>query len=133
MHLLYLVIPSYKNLSEPNWDTFIRVYNDLVQRESSEFEVAELLGISLDYLYNASVNRPKLPDELKDRGRGDESLQSKNYSKDVMELVKHCRFFIALILNDLLNEVSIEQICWRFRYDGKPMNRGYVQTLQTQV
>jgi hypothetical protein len=59
LHLLYLTTPHFKNLKEPNWDAFLKIYKTL---SNSDKRVAEIYGIDSDYLKWAREIKPKLPD-----------------------------------------------------------------------
>ena len=64
LHLLYLLTPHFKNLKEPNWDAFIKIWKRL---STSEKKVAELYGIERDYMEWARQIRPLLPDFISER------------------------------------------------------------------
>ena len=69
LQLLYLIIPSYKGLKEPNWEVFIRRFKEM---SDAEKEVSELLKIDLEGIMRTADIRPALPKELKDSGNDTE-------------------------------------------------------------
>lgn len=64
LHLLYLLTPHFKNLKEPNWDAFIKIWKRLSKCEKA---VAEIYGINRDYMEWARQIRPLLPDFITER------------------------------------------------------------------
>ena len=100
LHLVYQVTPIYHGIT-PDWATYHNLYTAL---DNDSLRVADLVSISEGFIIRACRQRPK---------------ESKEASI-------HARFFAALILFDLIREISINSISARY---GVP--RGHIQALQT--
>lgn len=70
LHLLYLITPHFKQIKEPNWESFISRFNRLSKAEKN---VAEFYGISIEYMYKCTVYPPKLPLCLQEPGHSKDS------------------------------------------------------------
>ena len=66
MHLLYLLTPYFKNLKEPNWEAFIRVFKNL---SKADLAVAEMYQINQEYMEWARQIRPQLPAFITERNK----------------------------------------------------------------
>lgn len=107
LHLIYLVTPYNACHSWGNIDWMF--YLDLWEKlPPSMKRVGELVGVSESYIVNAA------------RGRISTSTHQL-YRK----MLVHKRFFIALALQDLVNEKSLAWVCHKFS-----CNRGMLQSLQ---
>lgn len=107
LHLIYLVTPYSACHQWTNLDWMM--YLDMWEKLPSNMKhVGELVGISEYYIVNAT--RGKI-----------QSDTSKSYHK----LLVHKRFFIALALQDLVNEKPLTEVCVKFN-----CNRGMLQSLQ---
>ncbi|CAD7699534.1 unnamed protein product [Ostreobium quekettii] len=107
LHLTFLVTPL-SELPYINWQALFRLYKSLPECEK---KVAELVGANEGYIQKMSHNPPN------------------NSSKDgvVSEPERICeRFYAALILHDLIQEVPIDAICEKYE-----ILQGGVQSLQT--
>lgn len=107
LHLIYLVTPysacyQWTNL---DWMLFLALWEKL---PASMKRVGELVGVSESYIVNAT------------RGK----IQT-NTSKLYQKLMIHKRFYTALALQDLVNEVPLNEVATKFN-----CNRGMLQSLQ---
>nr|CAI5843935.1 unnamed protein product [Callosobruchus analis] len=107
LHLIYLVTPysachSWGNL---DWMFYLELWQKLPR---SMKKVGELVGVRESYLISAT--RGKLRTDT-----------TKSYHK----LLVHKRFFVALALQDLVNEKPLGWVCAKFN-----CNRGLLQSLQ---
>ena len=101
LHIVYQVTPIYHNIS-PDWDLYLNIYSSL---NEYSLRVAELVGVNEGFLVRASSSRPR--------------AQHK-------ETAIHTRFFASLILQDLIKEISIQNVSQHYR-----VPRGHLQSLQT--
>lgn len=107
LHLIYLVTPYNACNSWGNIDWMF--YLELWERLSRTMKkVGELVGIQESYIVNAT------------RGK----IQT-NTNKLFHKLMIHKRFFVALALQDLVNEKPLSEVCVKFN-----CNRGMLQSLQ---
>ena len=95
----------------PNWERYLSLLNKLTEDEE---EVARLLGIDHEFVLACSSYPPRY-EELDSSPRG-------------TDLIKHCRFYGALIIRDLLAETGLQQICVSYA-----LKRGDVQGLQSNA
>ncbi|RZC40268.1 DNA polymerase theta, partial [Asbolus verrucosus] len=107
LHLIYLVTPysachQWGNL---DWMFYLNLWEKL---PTSMKKVGELVGVRESYIVSAT------------RGK----LQT-NTSKLYHKLLVHKRFFVALALQDLVNEKPLSEVCLKFS-----CNRGTLQSLQ---
>lgn len=103
LHLIYLVTPYSASQAWGNLDWLF--YLDLWEKMPSSMKrVGQLVGVSVSYMVGAT------------RGRLDN-----NYHKQMV----HKRFFVALVLQDLVNEVPLSEVCAKYK-----CNRGVLQSLQ---
>ena len=106
-----------KNLREPNWDAFIRIYKTL---SKSEKEVANFYQIDQEYMLWAGFIRPKLPSFINERSDpanfnklpGSEDVDFamclvEKMNEADFKLVKYCRFYMALMANEILKETNM--------------------------
>ena len=84
-----------------------------------------MLKIDLEGIIRTADIRPALPKELKESGNNAELAPAILYGQEIDLLVRHCRLYMALILDDILREKSIQDICQKFR-----TTRGEIQALQ---
>lgn len=106
LHLIYLVTPYSSCHSWGNIDWIF--YLDLWDKLSVAMKrVGELVGVRESYIVSAT------------RGKID------NSSKAIHKLMIHKRFFVALALQDLVNEIPLANVCAKFN-----CNRGMLQSLQ---
>lgn len=107
LHLIYLVTPYNACHSWGNIDWMF--YLDLWEKLPTTMKrVAELVGVKESFIVRAT------------RGK----IQT-NTHKSYQELLIHKRFFIALALQDLVNEKPLGWVCSKFN-----CNRGMLQSLQ---
>ncbi|CAG9823805.1 unnamed protein product [Phaedon cochleariae] len=107
LHLVYLVTPYSACQSWGNIDWMF--YLDLWEKLPGHMKkVGELVGVKESYIVNAT------------RGK----LQT-NTNKSYNQLLVHKRFFVALALQDLVNEKPLNWVCAKFS-----CNRGMLQSLQ---
>lgn len=107
LHLLYLVTPysvcnQWSNL---DWMLYLEFWEKLTP---SMKRVAELVGVQEGFIFNAT------------RGRINTST-----SKQFHRLQIHRRFYTALALQDLVNEVPLNNVASKYQ-----CNRGMLQSLQ---
>lgn len=107
LHLIYLVTPysachSWGNI---DWMFYLQLWERL---PASMKRVGELVGVRESYLVNAT--------------RGQIQTQT---NKQYHKLLIHKRFFVALALQDLVNEKTLGEVCAKFN-----CNRGMLQSLQ---
>lgn len=107
LHLIYLVTPYSACNQWPNldWMLFLDLWEKL---PASMKRVGDLVGIRESYIVNAT------------RGK----IQT-NTSKLYQKLMIHKRFYTALALQDLVNEVPLNEVAAKFN-----CNRGLLQSLQ---
>ncbi|CAH0552774.1 unnamed protein product [Brassicogethes aeneus] len=107
LHLIYLVTPysACNTWGNIDWMFYLELWERI---PASMKRVGELVGVRDSYLVNAS------------RGK----IQT-NTGKLYHKLMVHKRFFIALALQDLVNEKSLGEVCRKFS-----CNRGMLQSLQ---
>lgn len=107
LHLIYLVTPYSACYSWGNIDWMF--YLDLWEKLPLPMKrVAELVGVKESYIVNGT------------RGK----IQT-NTNKLYQKLLIHKRFFVALALQDLVNEKPLGWVCSKFN-----CNRGMLQSLQ---
>ncbi|XP_057670465.1 DNA polymerase theta isoform X1 [Diorhabda carinulata] len=107
LHLIYLVTPYSACYSWGNMDWML--YLDLWEKLPTNMkQVGKLVGIRESYIVNAT--------------RG---IIQTNTAKLYHKLLVHKRFFIALALQDLVNEKPLSWVCQKFN-----CNRGMLQSLQ---
>ncbi|MES1919127.1 hypothetical protein MHBO_000991 [Bonamia ostreae] len=106
LHLCYLVTPIQYVSIEPDWAFFYQIFNSL----SPIFaKTANRLGISEFYLSRCAYNPP-------------------SYQCMSPEAISHRRFFLALMLSEIINEKSLSEISARFGAE-----RGQLQALQNSA
>lgn len=107
LHLIYLVTPYNACYSWGNidWMFYLELWEKL---PVSMKRVGELVGIKESYIVNAT------------RGK----IQT-NTNKLFHKFLTHKRFFVALALQDLVNEKPLPVVCAKFN-----CNRGMLQSLQ---
>ncbi|CAG9765307.1 unnamed protein product [Ceutorhynchus assimilis] len=105
LHLIYLVTPYNACYSWGNIDWMF--YMDLWDKLSIPMKrVGQLVGVRESYMIGAS--RRKMDDK-----------------KGFQTMMVHKRFFVALVLQDLVNEVPLGDVCVKYS-----CNRGMLQSLQ---
>uniref|UniRef100_A0A6P7GLT1 DNA polymerase theta n=1 Tax=Diabrotica virgifera virgifera TaxID=50390 RepID=A0A6P7GLT1_DIAVI len=107
LHLIYLVTPysacySWENI---DWMLYLTIWEKL---PANMKKVGELVGIRESYIVNAT--RGKIVT---------------NTGKLYHQFLVHKRFFVALALQDLVNEKPLSWVCQKFN-----CNRGMLQSLQ---
>jgi hypothetical protein len=130
LHLLYLVTPHFKNLREPNWEAYLRIFKRLTK---SDQKIASIYKLDRSYIEWAREIRPQLPDFITDKQSQDDVdkpsselyCMAERLSNDQRVLIRHCKFYMALIANEILKETPVQEICDTFK-----CNRGAVQTTQ---
>ncbi|KAF8772980.1 DNA polymerase theta like protein [Argiope bruennichi] len=107
LHILYEVTPPYLSdqMGALNWMHFLSLWEELPE----EFKrVGELVGVQENFI-----------------GLGIQGKLSKNSHKFFHKLAVHQRFYSALALNDLIQEVSLSAVAERYG-----CTRGILQSLQ---
>jgi replicative superfamily II helicase len=107
LHLIYLVTPysachQWGNL---DWMFYLNLWEKL---PASMRKVGELVGVRESYIVGATRGKPQT-----------------NTSKLYHKYLVHKRFFVALALQDLVNERPLSEVCAKFS-----CNRGMLQSLQ---
>ncbi|KRT83324.1 hypothetical protein AMK59_4695, partial [Oryctes borbonicus] len=107
LHLVYLVTPysACNQWGNIDWMFYLELWEKL---SSSMRRVGDLVGVKDSFLVNAS------------RGK----IQT-NTNRSYHNLQIHKRFFVALALQDLVNEVSLNEVVAKFN-----CTRGTLQSLQ---
>ncbi|KAF5305477.1 hypothetical protein FQA39_LY01568 [Lamprigera yunnana] len=107
LHLIYIVTPysTCNQWGNLDWMLFLEMWEKL---PTSMKRVGELVGISESYIINATRNKTTM-----------------NTSKTHRKLQIHKRFFTALALQDLVNEVPVIEVANKFG-----CSRGMLQSLQ---
>lgn len=107
LHLIYLVTPysACNQWANLDWMLFLNLWEKLPVNMR---RVGELVGVRESYIVNAT------------RGK----IQS-NTSKLYQQLMIHKRFYTALALQDLVNEIPLNEVAVKFN-----CNRGMLQSLQ---
>lgn len=108
LHLCYYLAPVYQ-LIQPRWDVYDRLYSQgqgtIVERTGS------MVGVTPEYLAHASHI----------------TLPRKSTLENNRWLVHH-RFFMAMILREIVNEVPLDKVTEKFK-----VPRGELQRLQTNA
>ncbi|XP_018568952.2 DNA polymerase theta [Anoplophora glabripennis] len=107
LHLIYLVTPysacnSWGNI---DWMFYLELWERLPRTMK---KVGELVGVQESYIVNATRGKTQT-----------------NTNKLFHKLMVHKRFFIALALQDLVNEKPLSEVCAKYN-----CNRGMLQSLQ---
>lgn len=107
LHIVYLVTPynACNQLGNIDWMLYLDMFEKL---PASMKRVANLVGVQESYIVSST--------------RG--TVQS-NTSRDHHKLMVHKRFYTALALQDLVNEIPLNQVANKFN-----CNRGMLQSLQ---
>ncbi|XP_030753991.1 DNA polymerase theta isoform X2 [Sitophilus oryzae] len=107
LHLIYLVTPysACNSWDKIDWMFYLDLWDKLLPAMK---KVGELVGVKESYIVNAT------------RGKVDSGS-----SKSFHELMVHKRFFVALVLQDLVNEIPLNEVCSKYN-----CNRGMLQSLQ---
>ena len=106
LHMLYLVTPLCGPEFEPNWLLFYHIFLTL---SSEQRRIATLLGVEERVIFKNSNFPPR-------KGRNDPKL------------IKYHRFWLSLILWDLIHENSINSISSKFS-----ITKGKLQSLQRHI
>lgn len=146
LQLLYLITPHFKNLREPNWEIFMKRFDRF---NSAEKSIADFYGLDAEYLFRQSVIKPPLPDFLKEQVNNSAASKNTDAAKSSQnndpndtslmtlvvktqsltdseyQLVKYCKFYMAIIMNEILKETPIKDICLMFG-----LKRGDIQAMQ---
>ena len=109
LHLVYQVTPIFviNQLSNIDWFNFMYIYQAL---SVAHRNAAKLIGISELFL-------------VKMASSGGEISSSSEKQKRLLNI--HVRFFASLILNDLINETSLNELCSKYK-----CNKGSIQNIQ---
>ncbi|CAD5113342.1 DgyrCDS2518 [Dimorphilus gyrociliatus] len=108
LHLIYEITPTYlaESWGNPNWSRYDEIYDKLLEEEK---KVAEFCGVKESYIALAiSKNGVKVGTDQQRR-----------------LLAVHKRFYTALALHDIMNEINIREVSEKYG-----VNRGGLQTLQ---
>ncbi|XP_012557615.2 DNA polymerase theta isoform X1 [Hydra vulgaris] len=110
LHIIYQVTPIYLQDQWPELDW--QIYYNIWEKLPAEFKaVGELVGVQERFLARAFRN----------------GVQQKNENQ--MRVLRiHKRFYAALILQDLVNEVPLSHVSNRYK-----INRGLLQSLQNSA
>ncbi|KAG0587234.1 hypothetical protein KC19_2G150600 [Ceratodon purpureus] len=136
LHLIYEVTPTYVDL-EPDWGVFYQRYMDLSPIDQA---VGSRVGVMEAFLLRMAHGAPILQHRNGGRSRGGKGAKGKvsplvqksrwkspsGAQLPVDQLLRICkRFYVALILSYLVQEVPMLEICERFN-----VQKGAVQGLQ---
>nr|XP_039271049.1 DNA polymerase theta-like [Styela clava] len=112
LHLIYLVTPifCYNEWTGLDWYQYLNVYESL---STSHKNAANLIGVTEQFLTRMASGAPTSTR----RGKQAEKMQRL--------LGTHRRFYAALALHDLVQEVSLSNVCSKYS-----CNRGMLQQLQ---
>lgn len=69
LHLLYLVTPHFKNLREPNWEAYLKIFKRLTK---SDQKIAAIYKLDRGYVEWAREIKPLLPDFITDKQSQDD-------------------------------------------------------------
>ncbi len=107
LHLIYLVTPysACHQWGNVDWMFYLNLWEKL---PPSMKKVGGLVGVRESYIVSATRGKPQT-----------------NTSKLYHTYMVHKRFFVALALQDLVNETPLSDVCAKFS-----CNRGMLQTLQ---
>lgn len=105
LHILYLVTPIYMVISQIDWWEYLCIWEKL---PADMKRVSDLVGVSESFLSKAAQGNIRRTTGQQERIFG-----------------IHRRFYTCLILQDLVNEISLNSICKKYK-----CNRGTVQSLQ---
>jgi DNA polymerase theta len=107
LHVLYQVTPIYLSdtLRDLSWLEYLNMWNDL---GAGEKYVGSLVGIDEAFIFRAMTG-----------------TYSKRNSALAGRFSVHQRFYIALALNDLVNEMPITKVAEKYS-----LNKGLIQSLQ---
>ncbi|KAI8821629.1 uncharacterized protein EV422DRAFT_566714 [Fimicolochytrium jonesii] len=109
LHTVYLVTPVYMDDKYVDWNKYAELYADLTV-DNARKNVADLVGINEISLYRARKRRGWSADN------------------DASGRAIHKRFYIAMILNDLVQEKPFDLILHKY----PNISRGDLQSLQMQ-
>ncbi|XP_047970916.1 helicase and polymerase-containing protein TEBICHI [Salvia hispanica] len=129
LHLVYLVTPINVDV-EPDWELY---YERYMQLSSLDQSVGNRVGVQEPFLMRMAHGAPsRLLQRSRDRGK---NLQGKYDDKlgtmtngmlSDEQMLRMCRrFYVALILSKLVQEVPVGEVC-----EGFKVARGMVQALQ---
>ncbi|KAJ7544985.1 hypothetical protein O6H91_09G101700 [Diphasiastrum complanatum] len=137
LHLVYLVTPIYVDM-EPNWALF---YQRFVQLSSIDQKVGNRVGVTEPFLMRMAHGAPVIQlrsrmtrnrspkqksNAIKSPGFSPNGLNSKSGHLFADQTLRACRrFFVALMLSKLVQEVPLMEVC-----DSFQVPRGTVQALQ---
>ncbi|KAK4757829.1 hypothetical protein SAY87_019130 [Trapa incisa] len=129
LHLVYLVTPTNVEI-EPDWELYYQRFMELSQIDQS---VGNRVGVSEPFLMRMAHGAPV---QTGDRSRGNsKGWQNKlqrhsgvasNYKLLDEQTLRVCRrFYVALLLARLIQEIPVTEVCEAFK-----VARGTVQALQ---
>ena len=112
LHLVYQVTPIFivNQLSSIDWFNFVQIYQILSPAHKN---ASRLIGVKESFLTKMAAT-------------GGE-LSKRNIDKQQKMLNVHIRFYAALILNDLINELQLSEICSKYQ-----CSKGTIQNIQQQ-
>ncbi|XP_076250621.1 DNA polymerase theta isoform X2 [Rhynchophorus ferrugineus] len=107
LHIIYLVTPysACNSWTQIDWMFYLDLWDKLIPAMK---KVGELVGVKESYI--VSCTRGKI---------------ETNTSRAFHQLMVHKRFFVALVLQDLVNEKPLNEVCNKYN-----CNRGMLQSLQ---
>jgi len=109
LHLTYLCTPVSQ--FRPNWAEYQKIFSRLGSRER---KVAQAIGVNEGFLIQQHQNPTNWPADWE------------NPTRKQLLLMKHTRFYIALVLYSLLHEKPVSKVASSFK-----LNRGEVQGWQS--
>uniref|UniRef100_A0A516IJI0 Helicase and polymerase-containing protein TEBICHI n=1 Tax=Turnera subulata TaxID=218843 RepID=A0A516IJI0_9ROSI len=129
LHLVYLVTPINVDV-EPNWELYYERFMELSALDQS---VGNRVGVSEPFLMRMAHGAPMrtlsrtMDDARKNRGKLDSrsGVINRSMMSDEQTLRVCKRFYVALILSRLVQEVPVGEVCEAFK-----VARGMVQALQ---
>ena len=122
MHVLYTFTPVAMTLPEIVWDTFRTQLNNL---DDSGLRVAEFCNVDPSFVNQMSARSSAHSHSIANlfnRANGTSKL-AKSTPEEISRALIYQRFFAALVLRDLCNEVPIDVLSRTYR-----MQRGQIQS-----
>jgi len=115
LHLVFLVAPVHSGI-DPDWNHFAKLHSTM---DEVSRQVAHLVGVNEGFLFQASCKAPAM-------ARGNPNEPMKVRMERDREILVHKRFWVALILTELLGEVPLAKVAAKYA-----VSRGQLQSLQT--
>ena len=82
-------------------------------------KIAQIYGLNREYLDWAREIRPTLPDFISDKQTDQPEKElycvTEQLDEKQKEMIKYCKFYMALMANEVLKETPISEICDMFK------------------